>query len=324
MSKKIQRYNSYTSCRLFHILERKLTYTTMKQSYIFLIFLIISFNSCFSQKKETIKIKEQYTPLKTYENDKNVKNESKKEVFSYNYKLSSKRDTIRYYNDTYDTQDKTIPVTFILSRNKQENNAITLLVDEEAKVFDSIVIRFTDQQQVVTINQNDMYFLNLSYYTELKKSIINENNMLDLVDLLDDGLGDYPYQLKYLNKITSYKKYKNLDFKILKAVIKTNRTQSDGKDMWNVTYKYNNDNTLQLVTKISTDGEFAFEKKLLSKNGTEYKYKVHNNVESKYEDNDEVTFDVNKNTYSIVQNHFQFGLVKEEISQIKRILFTQE
>ncbi|KFF74993.1 hypothetical protein HX13_08595 [Chryseobacterium sp. P1-3] len=71
-------------------------------------------------------------------------------------------------------------------------------------------------------------------------------------------------------------------------------------------------------------GRFLLKKKLLSKKNTEYKFKVHNNVESRYEDNDEITFDVNKNTYSRMQSHFQFGLVKEETSQLKTILFRKE
>lgn len=77
----------------------------MKQSGI--LFLIILFNYCFSQEKhETISIKEEYTPLKTYENDKIVKNDRKKEVLSYVYKISAGKDTVKYYNDTYTPIDK--------------------------------------------------------------------------------------------------------------------------------------------------------------------------------------------------------------------------
>ena len=187
-----------------------------------------------------------------------------------------------------------------------------------------MIIKFTDQFQMISINQNDNYQLNPIYYSELKNSIYINKNILDLTDLLDDNLGDYPYQLRYLNRISSYKKYKNQDFKIIKATVKTSRTQSDEQDTWNVIYKYDKSNILQSVAKTSTDGEISFEKKLLSKKNTEYKFKVHNNVESRYEDNDEITFDVNKNTYSRMQSHFQFGLVKEETSQLKTILFRKE
>ncbi|QIY91209.1 hypothetical protein [Chryseobacterium gallinarum] len=294
----------------------------MKQSGI--LFLIILFNYCFSQEKhETISIKEEYTPLKTYENDKIVKNDRKKEVLSYVYKISAGKDTVKYYNDTYTPIDKTIPITFILKNDKKNDNLI-LLINEEEKDSDSMIIKFTDQFQMISINQNDNYQLNPIYYSELKNSIYINKNILDLTDLLDDNLGDYPYQLRYLNRISSYKKYKNQDFKIIKATVKTSRTQSDEQDTWNVIYKYDKSNILQSVAKTSTDGEISFEKKLLSKKNTEYKFKVHNNVESRYEDNDEITFDVNKNTYSRMQSHFQFGLVKEETSQLKTILFRKE
>ena len=295
----------------------------MKQLHI-LLFLLLLFHSCFSQnKQETISIKEEYTPLKTYENDKMVKNDRKKEVLSYIYKISAGRDTVKYYNDTYTPIDKTIPVTFIL-KNDQKNDHLILLINEEGKGSDSMIIKFTDQLQTISINQNDNYQLNPAYYSELKNSIYTNRNILDLTDLLDDNLGDYPYQLKYLNRISSYKKYKKQNFKIISATLKTIRTQSDEQDPWSVIYKYDKNNILQSVTKTSTDGETYFEKKLVSKKNTEYKYKVHNNVESRYEDNDEITFDVNKNTYSVTQNHFQFGLVKEETAQIKTILFKKE
>lgn len=149
-------------------------------------------------------------------------------------------------------------------------------------------------------------------------------NILDLIDLLDDDLGDYPYQLKYVSRISSYKKYKNPKLKILKSSIETERINSDGKDIWNVKYTYNKNGVLQSVKKMSEDGEVSYERKLISKNATKYKYKTYKNVESRYEDNNEVTFDVGKNTYSILQSHFQFGLVKEETSQLNFIFYKRE
>ncbi|MCJ7934545.1 MAG: hypothetical protein MUW56_13170 [Chryseobacterium sp.] len=293
-------------------------------SYILFLSVLITFNSFVSQKTEIIRIKELYIPLKTYENDKIVKNDSKKEAFSYVYKLSTGKDTIKYYNDSYTSIDKTVPVIYILKNNSQLNNSLTLHIHEEGKDMDSMIIKFTDQHQTVTINQNDVYTLNQAYYTELKNSIYTQNNILDLVDLLDDNLGDYPYQFKYLSRISSYKKYKDHNVTIIKASLKTNRTQSDEKDTWNVMYTYDKNNILQSIIKKSTDGEAAFEKKMVSKSGTEYKYKVRNNVESRYEDKDEITFDINKHTYSLIQSHFQFGLVKEETSQVKSISFKKE
>lgn len=83
----------------------------MKPLHFFLILLTISYSSCFGQKNETIAVKEEYIPLKTYENDKLVKNDSKKTVLSYVYKLSSKKDTIKYYNNSNPTESSD-PVSF--------------------------------------------------------------------------------------------------------------------------------------------------------------------------------------------------------------------
>ena len=137
-------------------------------------------------------------------------------------------------------------------------------------------------------------------------------------------MGDYPYQLSYLRKISSYKKYKNNKLKILSAKIQTKRTQSDNQDIWNVTYNYNKRNILVSVIKKTVDNEIGFEKKLVFKNGSEYKYKIRNNVESRFEDNDEITFDIIKNTYNSLQNHFQYGIIKEDISQTKRVLYQKK
>ena len=290
----------------------------MRILYFFFVFV---YSYCFSQNHETIKIKELFTPLKVYENDILIKNDKVKSNFSYLYKISTNKDSILYYNTSYEPVNQIIPVIFVLKR-KQENNNLILFI-EENKVIDSINIEFFNNSKSIKIN-SDLYSLNSLYYFELKKSLYENNNILDLIDFLDDNLGDYPYQLSFLKKISIYKKYKNNKLKILGAKIQTNRTQSDNQDVWTVTYNYNKKNILISVIKKTIDNEIGFEKKLVFKNGSEYKYKIRNNVESRFEDKYEITFDFIKNTYNSLQNHFQYGKIKEEISQTKRVLYQKK
>ncbi|MDQ0594001.1 hypothetical protein QFZ37_002370 [Chryseobacterium ginsenosidimutans] len=287
---------------------------------ISLIFLILVYNYYLSQNQEIIKIKEQYTPLKIYINDKVVKNNKVKKDFSYLYKLSMKKDSILYYDVSDNPLNQSLPITFTLKKSKEGNRAILSIKENET--FDTLNIIFSNKLKTITINK-DVYFCNDLYYSELNKSIYNANNILDLVDFLDDNLGDYPYQLNYILKISSNKKYRNNKLKILSAKIYTTRTQSESRDIWKVNYNYNKNGILISVIKKTNDGELGFEKKLIYKKATEYKYKIHKNVESRYEDNNNITFDINKDTYNVLQNHFQSGLIKEEISQLKRILYQE-
>lgn len=289
-----------------------------KLNYLSIIFLFIV-NSCNAQNKETIKIKEVWTPLKVYVNDQLIKNDKKTETFTYIYNISSKKDSISYYDISNAALKETTPIIYTLKKNKKTGDQI-LIIDEK-DISDSIIIKFLDESKSITINKHDTYFLNSPYYNELKQKVKQNNNVLDLIDLLDDNLGDYPYQFSYLKRISSNKKYKSKNFKIIRAKTVTNRTQSDLADIWNITYKYDQNNNLTSVIKKSTEDEVGFEKKLLFKKGSEFKYKIFNNVETRYEDNDEITFDIQKNTYNSLQNHFQFGLVKEETSQLKRTLY---
>lgn len=290
---------------------------------ILLLFLIFLCNSCYAQKEITIKIEESWIPLQIYENDELVKNDKKEVKFSYIYIISSGRDTISYYDiSSQDELSDQIPIIYVLESTKKTDEKKLLI--KENNSIENMTIEFSDEKNTITINKSDTYLLNIKYYNELKNSICNNHNILDLVDLLDDVLGDYSYKFEYLKRISSNKKFKNRNFKIINAKIFTHRMQSNKQDIWNVNYSYNSDDVLTLVTKRSTKNDLSFEKKLLAKKGGEYKYKTYNNVENRFEDNNELTFDVEKNTYSVLQSHFQFNSIKEEISQLNRILYKKE
>lgn len=294
----------------------------MKINILFIIYFFVCNSCCSAQNKQTIKIKEIWTPLKVYENDQLVKDEAGKKIFSYTYVISAKNDSISYYDLSYSTLNKTPPIIYILKKNKQTDE-LNLIIQEN-KVLDSINIKFSDETKSIIIDNHDTYFLNSDYYNELKKTVYSNANILDIVDLLDDILGSYPYQFNHLTKVSSNKKYKGKNFKITKAKIWTVRTQSDIIDIWDVNYEYDKNNVLTSVIKKSVENELGFEKKLLSKKESRYKYKIYNNVESRYVDNDEIIFDVEKNTYNAFLSHFQVGLVKEKTSHLERIFHKKD
>ncbi|MCU7618758.1 hypothetical protein NZ698_16300 [Chryseobacterium sp. PBS4-4] len=281
------------------------------------IFLILIYSYCFTQNHKTIKVKEEYVPLKTYENDKLVKSDKTKKTFTYIYNISSKNDSILYYDISDEPINKISPIIFALKKEQNENTLLLLINDN--RILETLHISFSDSSKSITVNK-DAYFLNSLYYNQLKKTILINNNILDLIDLLDDDLGDYPYQFNYLLKITSQRKYKNKKLKILSAKIYTTRTQSDIQDIWNVGYKYNKNGALMYVIKKSIDKEISYEKRLLFQKKGEYKYKIYSNVESRFENNNVITFDIDKNTYTAIRSHFQFGNIREETSQLKRFL----
>lgn len=293
----------------------------MKTNTLIILFVFLN-TCCFGQKKTTIKIEEIWIPLKVYENDKLVKNDEKSIKSIYKFNISSNKDSISYFNISPISTDKEPSIIYVLKTNNQTKEQNLFIKENE--ITDSLNIKFSDETNTITINKKDTYFLNTKYYNDLKNTIQNNLNILDLVDLLDDLLGDYSYQLEFLQRISSNKKYKNKDFKIIKAKISTQRSQSNLEDIWNVTYGYNKENILSSVIKKSKENDLNFEKKLLSKKGMEYKYRIYRNVESRFEDNNVITFNVLNNTYNALYSHFQFGLVKEEISQLKRILYKKE
>lgn len=287
-----------------------------KVHFIFFIFIV---HSCNAQYNKIIKINEVYNPLDVYENDVLIENYKEKKVLSYIYNINEKGNSVEYFDTSDKTAEEATPIIYFFKENQNNGEQVLLIKDNE--IYDSLKIKFSDKFNSVLINGRDAYYLNSKYYIELKQKVKFNNSILDLVDLLDDNLGDYPYQFAYLNKISTNNKYFNKNFKIKKAKIITNRTQSNQQDIWNVTYCYDKDNVLKSVSKKSLDNEVSFEKKLLLKKGTEYIYKIYINVESRYEDNDELTFDIKNNDFKLLHSRFHFGSLREENLVLERILF---
>ena len=85
----------------------------MRIIYIYFVFV---YSYCFSQNSETIIIKELFTPLKVYENDILVKNDKVERDFSYLYKVSANKDSIFFYDTSYEPVNQTTKTVFTLKR----------------------------------------------------------------------------------------------------------------------------------------------------------------------------------------------------------------
>ena len=125
------------------------------------------------------------------------------------------------------------------------------------QVTDSLHIDFQDEKNAVLINRIDRYVLFPTYYNRFKQQVKAEHSITALLNLLSDGLGDYPITgaLPLLN----YKP--QLDKQIRKATIVTQRSQADMKDTWTCNYYYNIYNKLDSVSAKSPD-ETRFYKKV--------------------------------------------------------------
>ncbi|MFQ6603687.1 hypothetical protein, partial [Flavobacterium sp. C3NV] len=94
-------------------------------------------------------------------------------------------------------------------------------------------------------------------------------------------------------------------------------------DLWDVSYSYNSKNILTSVIKKSNE-EVQFKKELIKSDGIEYNYKVFRNIESRFEDNDIIKFNLKKNSYEEYNKHFEFGIIRETFTKLKRIYYKRE
>ncbi|OXG07092.1 hypothetical protein B0A64_09775 [Flavobacterium araucananum] len=295
--------------------------TKKMKPFTFILIMLINIAKVTGQVKdnqyEKLEIKNKYSIIKTLVNDKRIENEDDNVLQSYSIIYNSKKDSVVYYG-----LDNSFPILFVLKTEKKANN-VKFLIVENKKTVDSLNIVFYSQKNKIEINK-DQYYFNSGYYLFLKKNILQLKNIADLVDLLDDMLGDYPYQMSYLRDFSSNNKYRLNNNRILKADIVTFRNQvSDYKDDWEVNYLYNSKNILSSVIKKSNE-EVQFKKELIKSDGLEYEYRLFRNVENRFEDNDIIKFNLKKNTYEEYNKHFQFGLLKEISTKLKRVFYKKE
>ncbi|MFQ6603902.1 hypothetical protein, partial [Flavobacterium sp. C3NV] len=191
---------------------------------LIILILLLTTNKVLGQNKsnqyERLEVKNQYNIIETLINNEHTENEKENNIESYSIIYNSKKDSVVYYG-----LSNSFPILYVL-KNEKKTKKLKLYIMENKKKVDSISIVFSDQKKAIEVNK-DLYFFNSTYYKSLKNNVLQLKNIADIIDLLDDMLGDYPYQIDYLKDFSSKNKYNSKDNKILKARIITFRTQAN-------------------------------------------------------------------------------------------------
>lgn len=268
-----------------------------------IVFLIPIVSFC--QSGTILGIREDNCTLEIRNGDEVLKNEDPLTIFYYTYSFNKTKDTILVYkkNSPINSEDTSYnSYTYI----KNSSNKAELIIKNNDNVTKNLNISFTDKLKSININKSS-FFLNQSYYSYLKKNL----NISELVDLLDDFLQEDIYQLNDLKYIKSNAKYKNKNFKILKAKITTVNMQNESIiTNWNVFYLYNKNSILTSVKQQAKD-ETRYTKTLISNIKNTFSYKIYWQVDERFSDDKEITFSVTQNNYSEKGTYLQTGLNKE-------------
>lgn len=269
-----------------------------------LLFLFVSLLSCSQTKKsvDAIFIESIYKQTKVLQDDKQIENDDPETIFKYLYLINKTKDSVIFYDSA-----ELKPISFVLTESKNKNEILLKInSDEENEDFKII---FNDKKNSLSINK-DVFTLNVNYFNFLKQAILRKKNVLEFVDFSDDFLSEYSPDLQKLIYISTKSKYKNKDFKIIKANIRTKKEQTDNQfDNWNVVYKYDKDKLLAI--KMFNINETRFEKQVIAKDNSLYSYNVSKNIEERMSSEETITFDLIQNKYKEEGSYLQVGINKE-------------
>lgn len=245
-----------------------------------------------------------------YVNDEKV---NKKEFI---YKCNAKKDSLAYY-DFYNSKitEQNTPSLYTLTKNK---NVLSLHC--KGSYENTVKLIFNNERKAIVINSKDIFYLNDDYYKYLYKSVNQNLSIPDLIDLLEDFLQDY--NLDEIKYISSNTKYKNKNFRVIKAYMESYRSQApDYLDKWNVKFIYDKRGVLSSLLKESIEGDQALEKKIISYKDNMFKYSIHRNNESRLITDSEELFNIKTNSYNEKITSTQIGLGKETKYDIERITY---
>lgn len=262
-----------------------------------LLFIFIFGQSLlFSQTKKIIFFQTEWKVF-TIDNDTDslIDDKIEKGIFFTNFLLNKKKDTI-FINKSevlseIDNENKFINrLTVDVSNNKAN-----LLVWNK-NYTDTIVLRFHHQERAVQIN-NDLYSLTNEYYSFLKKKVLKDKNITEIIDFLDDELGNYflPDEIFLIGSKSKYKK----KFRIKNAIIKTIKADSDELDSWETSFLYDKQGILEIKKK-GIDDEISYLKR------------------RKYIDFDKIIFEIEENTVkrnTITQQEIYLSNNKQKVKQ---------
>lgn len=269
-----------------------------------LIYLILFFSSNIfcaqSNEKYTVilgekKITQDIELVDDKEVNNNKTQKSEKFIFVYNLK----KDSLLYFKNINESISN--PITYALVKIKD-----TILLKEfnNQKKVQKLSIIFKNDSHKIKINNTDFFLLNKDYYNYLYKNVYENLNLLDLIDFLEDHLTDY--NIKDLEFMISYEKYKHSNFIILDTYQESHRSQAEHYiDKWNIKYVYNKKGVLINLIKKSSEEDISFIKNLTSYKKGVFVYSSEENVESRLITKIKKTF-----------NPFNYNY-KEEINSIQ-------
>lgn len=262
-----------------------------------LLFIFIFGQSLlFSQTKNIISFKTEWEEFAlNNDTDSLIEDKTEKSIFFINFLFNKKKDTI-FINKSeilseIDNENKFINrLTVDVSNNKAN-----LLVWNK-NYTDTIVLRFHHQERAVQIN-NDLYSLTNEYYSFFKKKVLKDRNITEIIDFLDDELGNYflPAEIFLIGSKSKYRK----KFRIKNATIKTIKADSDGLDSWKISFLYDKKGILEIQKK-EIDDEISYLKR------------------RKYIDFEKIIFEIEENTVkrnTITQQEIYLSNKKQKIKQ---------
>lgn len=149
-----------------------------------------------------------------------------------------------------------------------------LLTDELKE--DSMRVDLQDKTHTVVTNRRDYYQLFPDAYAHFKDETAGKHSIMALLNLLSDGLGDYPISatLLLVNFRPVFAK------QIKQASITTQRSQADMIDTWTCQHFYNRLQKLDSIVARSAE-EIRFTKKVLYQKGGAVRIDTYLNIESR-------------------------------------------
>jgi hypothetical protein len=162
-----------------------------------------------------------------------------------------------------------------------------LLTDEIKE--DSMRVDLQDKTHTVSINKQDHYQLYPDPYAHFKKAASDKHSIMALLNLLSDGLGDYP-----ISAALAFINYRPVIAKqIQQASIKTQRSQADMIDTWTCQYFYNRSQKLDTIVARSAE-DIRYTKKVHYLKGGFIRIVTYLNIESRQTTNRSVVYGLNE------------------------------
>ncbi len=156
-------------------------------------------------------------------------------------------------------------------------------------ITDSTRIDLEDETSTVIINKSDSYQLFPDSYARFKEETTRKHSIMALLNLLSDGLGDYPILATL--PLVNYRPV--VTKQINQAIIKTQRSQADMIDTWTCRYFYNRSQKLDSIVAKSAE-EIRFTKKVRYQKGGSVRINTFLDIESRQTTGRSILYDHNE------------------------------